>query len=299
MSEMNTIRRTESSVQVITMCSLPHEVVWRLTSALLPRLIRADDFAVYVPENEEAHFAQITPRPVRVLPKSLLNGSYVNALHQALVECGNSARFGWYLQQFHKIEAILQSPAELVAIWDADCVPLRPIDLFDEIGRPIYMEATEYNEEYFRAIDRLVGIRKSHGPSFVIPGFPTKKVWVQELVDAIEKRHKGKTWQEAIICSTDLHHASGFSETETIGTWIAANYPNSWSTQVLSWERHGQSRFGYASEFNEDQLVSLGHTRDIAIISFENWDQKGTKGFARRLKRALNQVYRQLRGVKH
>ena len=259
-------------IQTISLCTLEHENVWRHTARLLPRFIPSDDYIVYVPAHERAAFQEITATPIRVEDEPL-SGSYANALSRALAIAGNTSRYGWYLQQFLKIEAILQSPFDLIVIWDSDCVPLRPIQLFTETQTAVYLEAYEYHAEYFRTIQRLLSLQKARAASFIVPGFPVRKIWVQEMIQAIEAKHTGFTWQEAIIQATDLSQASAFSEFETIGTWVANQYPTSWTTNAISWERLGQSRYGYARNLMTDEILKKGRDENLDVISFENWDK--------------------------
>ena len=64
------------STCVISICSLSHEHVWQLTSQLLPKFIQANEFIVYVPEEELGRFYEITDPAIKVLPNSLLGLSY-------------------------------------------------------------------------------------------------------------------------------------------------------------------------------------------------------------------------------
>lgn len=77
------------------------------------------------------------------------------------LKVGGEERLGWYLQQFHKLQASRQSTAGLSIIWDSDCVPLNLIELFDKDGRALYMEADEFNSHYLTLVDRWLGLKKA------------------------------------------------------------------------------------------------------------------------------------------
>jgi hypothetical protein len=269
------IMASNSSTCVISVCSLTHEHVWRLTSQLLPRFVEADDFVVFVPSHEIERFKEITNPQIRVISEDQLGKNYSEKLLAAVNSSPFTNRYGWYLQQFLKIEALIQIQADSLVIWDADCVPLRPITLFDQRKRPIYMEAGEHHLDYFFMIERLLGLVKVHRPSFVIPGFPIHKIWLQEMIAEIESRHYPKTWFEALIACTDFDQPSGFSEYETLGTWVSNSYPDQWTTSQIAWERLGQSRFGYAKDFEVEELIKIGTQENLDIVSFENWDFRG------------------------
>jgi hypothetical protein len=132
-----------------------------------------------------------------------------------------------------------------------------------------------------------LGLKRVQEFSFVIPAFPIKKSWLNELVKELSDRSGQDSWWQAIISSTDFKLRSGFSETETIGTWIANRYPGQWSTYPGRWERRGQKEFGYARNYSVEKL--LRHTRkySLDIVSFENWDVRGIKLILKRLKELL------------
>ena len=276
-------------VRVVSICSLKHADVWKLTSHLIPRFIDADEYFVYVPQDEMDSFSLITDPSIKVLSQSTLGANYRDRLRDQVEKSGNIKRFGWYLQQFYKIEAILEPGPDAFVIWDADCVPVKPIQIFDENGLPVYMRASnELNEEYFKQITKMLQLNRIQDFSFVIPGFPILRNWATELIEDISMRNEGKTWYETIISTTNLSHPSGFSETETLGTWIANSYPNSWRTIPGRWERHGQRRFGYARDFNPEKIVKLGKRKNLDIISFENWDLRGINLLKRRIIRLIS-----------
>lgn len=263
------------STRVISICSQSHLDVWRLTSELLPKFVTADEYFVYVPQNEVDDFRKVSNSSITVKSQESLDIGFGKLLHKKVTENTNVARFGWYLQQLYKIEALIESPASATIIWDSDCVPTRRIQIFNHKNDPIYMRAAENHRAYFEMIEKFLGLPIVQNQSFVIPGFPMKNHWIKEFVQFVEDKHLGKTWFEAIIQETDLSLQSGFSETETLGTWLANSYPQEWQSIDLNWERYGQSRFNYARNLSPEDLVELGKKNNLDIISFENWDVRG------------------------
>jgi len=262
----------QTKTTVITICASFHAEVWKRTSKHLPLFVRADEYLVYVPEKDLELFRDITDPAITVLAQETLGSGYSDPLKSKLDKSSNPSRYGWYLQQFFKIEALINSSAGKLVIWDADCVPVAEISLFDSSGLPIYMTAGEFHAPYFEMIERLLGITRVQNHSFVIPGFPILKSWVNDFIGAIENRNQGQRWFDAILTHTDFDLMSGFSETETLGTWIASSYPNQWRQQQISWERLGQSRFGKVTEFDSLDLIELGKREGLQVITFENWD---------------------------
>lgn len=273
---------------MISVCSSSHADVWGLTSRLLPEFVQASNFTVYVPVNEVKLFQKIGGPLVSVQSQESLDTGFVGALQEVVMKSENSQRYGWYLQQFFKIQALIIAEESRVAIWDADCVPIRPTELFDAEGLPIYMIADEHNEDYFAMIERLTGLRKIQNHSFVTPGFPILSDWVSDFKNLLEGGPDGRQWWERLIEATDFSLKAGFSETETLGTWVANSYPGQWTLSEPRWERRGQSRFGYARNFSPERLVELGRANELDIISFENWDFRRSQRAIRRLKQMLN-----------
>ncbi len=260
------------------MCTLDHSAVWKLTSSLLPEYVKADEYLVFVPEDEIIEFKKITNPRIVVRSENELGVHYSKELWRRISAKQNEIRFGWYLQQFYKIEALLKSDAELLLIWDADCVPVRSIKVFDEHGSPVYMTgAHEYNPAYFEAIGRLMNLNRVQEISFVIPGFPIPRSWVQEFETFLTVKHNGKTWFDAIMDTTDFSLKSGFSEFETLGTFVANMHSAEWSTFSGKWERRGQKRFGYARKFSPKKIVKVARRFELDIVSFENWDTRGIR----------------------
>lgn len=263
--------------------------MWRLTSHLLPEFVHAESYVVYVPDDEQEAFRNFTNSNVEVRSQKLLDRGYTEKLTTAMEEKGNLPRLGWYRQQFYKIQALLDSDKDAQVIWDGDCVPVKPQSLFSRDGQPQYMRAREMHQPYFEMIQRLMGLSRVQDFSFVIPGFPMLKPWGNEFVDYVAEKNQGRAWSDAIISTTDLGLASGFSETETLGTWVANLKQGQWSAFDVAWERLGQSRFGPAKSFTPESIVALGAEQNFDIISFENWDvaKKKKRSLAKRVMRRL------------
>jgi hypothetical protein len=284
----------QSKTTVITICASFHAEVWRLTSKHLPIFVKADEYFVYVPEKDVDLFREITDPAITILTQESLGAGYSQTLKSKLDKTSNPSRYGWYLQQFLKIEALILCDAERLVVWDADCVPVADVSLFDANGVPIYMTAREFHAPYFEMIERLLGIGRVQSHSFVIPGFPILKSWVIDLIIAIETRNNGQKWFDAILTHTDFELMSGFSEFETIGTWIANAYPAKLILQNISWERLGQSRFGKAKEFDSLSLIEIGKKEGLQLITFENWDLPKKPSLLKAVKKLFDRLRQNL-----
>lgn len=266
------------TTRVITICSLSHSSVWQLTSRFLIENLVADEYFLYVPEAEIQEFVRITPSTFTIIAQESLGVEYRETLKSAVFNAGNPSRYGWYLQQFYKIEALLTCDRDLGIIWDADCVPLQKIPVLDEHSNIVYMDVSnEYNPPYFETIRKLFGFERLQKQCFVIPSFPFWSKWTTEFVSDFCVKSPGMTWWQAIIDKTDLSLPSGFSETETLGTWVTNKHETSWTSVSGKWERRGQRRFGYARNFSVKKLKRVTKNTGLDIVSFENWDIRGMR----------------------
>lgn len=112
--------------------------VWEQAADKILKYIKAENYSLVVTDQHLSRFREITPSRFDVIPESSVVGEIGTYLYQKLPE-ENKWRYGWYLQQFIKIEFFRRfGIGERFLIWDADIVPLRPIDFFDSQGGPIF-----------------------------------------------------------------------------------------------------------------------------------------------------------------
>ena len=258
--------------EVISVCHGAHVDVWKHTSRLLQQFIEADEYTVFVPSKEVDFFKSVSPGGYRVEPQESLDSGFHQALSAALANSPNVNRLGWYLQQFYKIEALRRSTAEEAIIWDADCVPVRELSFFTPDGNPIFMTQREYHSPYFKVIRKTLRLRRKHKKSFVTPGFPIPTLWVTQFIEALQEGPFTQTWWQKLVDNIDFRQSSGFSETETLGTWITYAHPRNWIRGRLRWERLGQSLFGHPAELSTEQVIDAGAKENLDVISFELWD---------------------------
>ena len=70
-----------------------------------------------------------------------------------------------------------------------------------------------------RSCQRLLGLAAISPRSFVGQCFPIASLHARAFAAEVERRH-GRPWYEAIMATTDLSEISGFSEYETLGTYL-------------------------------------------------------------------------------
>ncbi|MCX8506888.1 MAG: DUF6492 family protein, partial [Alphaproteobacteria bacterium] len=192
---------------------------------------------------------------------------------------GHENRAGWYLQQLVKISALLQGDdQDVVLIWDADTMPIRPLDFITQDGKLVYYKGSQqvaqpyslqHIDPYFVTLKKLLGLDKAVDFSFIAQSFPCYVTWAREMIALIEARH-GTTWIEAILASTDLTALSGFSEYETLGNFLTVTHKDQMVLSDRSWEHLGSVYIGI-DHMTEKRRARFAPVYDF--IAFEIWQQ--------------------------
>lgn len=181
-----------------------------------------------------------------------------------------SARAGWYFQQFLKMAYAEVCQDDFYFTLDADTIPVRKIDMFDENASPFFDLKTEFNPPYFTTLKKLIGLSKVIDGSFISEHMIFKTEYMRTLIRQIEENNclEGKAFFEKIINavnSVDLLK-SGFSEFETYGTFVVSKYPDKYKMRTLKSLRQGDKFLGL--EPYDEMLEWAAESYDF--ISFEN-----------------------------
>jgi len=134
---------------------------------------------------------------------------------------------GWYFQQFLKMGFSLSKYAKSFYLsWDADSIPVRPINFFDENGSPLFTMKEEYHKPYFITLKKILNIDKLTTKSFISENMIFKSEIMIDLIDKIDKSILyGESWCEKIIMSLPSNKNNSFSEFETYGNYVMQYYP--------------------------------------------------------------------------
>lgn len=176
---------------------------------------------------------------------------------------------GWYLQQFLKMGFALSDYAKkkYYLTWDADTIPMKEIEFYDDGGKPYFTMKDEYHIPYFDTIKKIFGLEKKVKESFISENMIFEVGLMKEIISKIEiSDMKGENWCERIINSMPTNDKNGFSEFETYGTYVSNYYPQKYAFRTLnSYRECGKqySRFFVSRHF---KLLSQQYT----IISLEN-----------------------------
>lgn len=198
---------------------------------------------------------------------------------------GTSKRTGWYFQQFLKMAYAYKSKSKYYLVWDADTIPLKKINFFDEKDNiPLFNIKTEYHKPYFETMNKLLGIEKQIQGSFVTEHMMVDKYIMIELIQKIEENNEipGEKFYEKILYSIDNIEdllKSGFSEFETYGIYLISQYPQNLKFRELKTLRDGKRALGEYR--NEKVLEWVSHSYDT--ISFEKWQPIAKKSYFARL----------------
>lgn len=257
--------------EVISVCSVKDIDVWTVAATKIIENIKASHYTVIVPDSQVQLFSGVTSAPYQVKPESQFVGNAKEKITQVLTK-SNQDRVGWYLQQFVKIAAVLaHQDDDLVLIWDADTVPVKPLHFIDQEGRLIYYKSNEYRKSYFVYIEKALGLKRTQDFSFIAQSFVIKVAWVKGLLQSLE----GKTqlpWVDAVLSQLDPAEPAGFSEFETMGSWIWHHHRNQIMITDRPWYRNGFSLVG--NPLTLSASVWSGLAKQYDFVSFEAWDQR-------------------------
>lgn len=255
--------------KVISVCSAKHLAVWSVAANQITKFIDAKEYVVIVPEREISQFKQSTPQKIDVISEKAYTNSVQDTL-KSKIHSGKEDRYGWYLQQFIKLAALVEAkPNETYLIWDADTVPLKPLT-FTSGSQLRYYKSAEHHLPYFKTIDRLLELEKIVNHSFITQCFPIKGAWMHGFINLIESKHQ-IPWFEAIVDSIGFQKGSSFSEYETLGTFLSHRYASAMFFTDKKWLRSANSLIGGVQ--NIDNPIAKHILKDFDYAAFELWDK--------------------------
>lgn len=256
--------------ELVCVCCKRDAQTWSVASQYIVRFISAKRYKVYVPDAEVVFFKSITPGIFEVVGEFIFTRHFSAELKRRL-PARIADQFGWYLQQLIKLYAVSVCKSnELFLIWDADTVPIRPLNFINAQGKLVYYKSDEYHPPYFETIARLLGLEKKVDFSFIAQCFVLRTSWFAAFCHSIEEKHQ-TSWPNALLDSIDFEEGNGFSEYETLGAFISHRYPDQITYSENKWLRLGNSTLGHIAFLNDHEIdEKLG---DYDFVSFEKWDR--------------------------
>ena len=173
---------------------------------------------------------------------------------------------GWYFQQLLKFSFCHRGvPGDYYLIWDADTIPLRPLEFFDRQGRMIFTTADENHSPYFDTYRNLLGEEPHREFSFIAQHMIVEKKILREILNRIETRLPGpESWAWKIMRNLVGDGTNLFSEYETLGHYVKNHYPDRAVYRRMAWLRDGSLRVGGMPSVTD--LDRLGREYDFAAF---------------------------------
>jgi Family of unknown function (DUF6492) len=279
-SEMENL--SSRPLDIVCACRAKDLPVLKLTAENLRRFVPFKSLRVYTLGSNFREFAAaLGPDVVMMDEDKAIDGMTLEHLRR-FPETGFPQGAGWYFQQFLKLSfAFTETENDYYLVWDADTIPLRPLQFFDDQGRMLFTKSTEHHLPYFETYKNLFGQDPHYEFSFISQHAIVRKSLLREMVQAIEKNIPGnEIWPWKIMRHLGGNQPNRFSEYETWGYYVKNFHPEAAVYRELPWSREG-NRLLPARPSAAD-LKKLGESH--AFVAFES----AHKGLRRFLKPLLN-----------
>jgi succinate dehydrogenase flavin-adding protein (antitoxin of CptAB toxin-antitoxin module) len=289
-----TERKTQNSFDIVLACRKKDLGVLRLVIPRLRKFIPHQRCVVFTSILNLNLFRRSLGKEVVLVDEdTVIPGMRLQDLRAKVSLPGFPAGAGWYFQQFLKLSYPRLYPrAERYLIWDADTVPLRPIDVFGSKGESLLTVATMEaasppsgvnldletlemlkkatcpHEEYFSNFEHLLGQKTPSFTSFISQHMPIQVETLNQMTQKIENRFPGpESWCWKVIQNLHGPGANLFSEYEFYAHYALQHAPTRHRVRYLAWSRGGRLR-GSASQ-REKQLENWSKALDFVAV--EAW----------------------------
>jgi len=191
---------------------------------------------IIVPHSDMDSFEmKMHSKPVYVVCENeLINTENQERIKQLLRH--KNHRYGWYLQQFLKLEFINYIDEEDYLIWDADTILLKKT-IFDR-SRFEVSPSLENHTPYFRTLKKLTGIEKQVNFSFVMQYMMVNKSDLCSFFSLIDHKDP-RNWYFRVLECLELDDESEFSEYESFGNFVAFHSDKKIMITSEKWFRYG------------------------------------------------------------
>lgn len=198
--------------------------------------------------------------------------------------------FGWYLQQLLKIEYCRQSSCSNCLVWDADTIPLQPLEFTDANGRIYLTMAQEFHKPYFHTIRELFGVPAPAKTSFISQHMFVDCAAIRSMCGLIEHHHAVAHWTDALGAILEKHpqHANLFSEYEAYANYMLLFEPDKVVTRQLPWARCQSSR----SWGIPRHQISEARKAGMSFAAYESKDAVWSRAILKSLEKAPQVVKR-------
>ena len=197
---------------------------------------------------------------------------------------GDDQRAGWFFQQFLKMGFALRPDCpQKYLIWDADTIPLRPIQ-FERNRKCVFYQTFECNVAYFLTLRNLLfhdkrfisSLRVKGSPfSFISESMLVYRDVMRELIAKIESLTPGVPFFEIVLSVVDSRSLpfSGFSEFETYGNYYLQRFSENACILDRTLRRFRYGKIFVGEHPTPKQVESLANVLDV--VSFETGNPFG------------------------
>ncbi len=162
---------------------------------------------------------------LKSLPSSCVNSDLVLLSEDEVISSDDrnklrskfGARYGWALQQFLKVQLVIQSKNQAALVLDSDTILLKPRKWFDSQGRQLLFPSWEFQKSYYELLNTL-GV-SSKVPKYT---FISHHMLMQ------------KKYLESAICET------GASDISDLISLVVKNAASEKSAFCIEYELYGQ-----------------------------------------------------------
>jgi hypothetical protein len=262
---MNQLRH--QPLDVVTACRLKDLHILKLAARNLPQMVPFKKLHVLTARRNFPAFAKVLGPDVTLIDEDAFVPGLTLARLRTLAEPGFPQGAGWYFQQFLKFGFAFQTTSDdHYLIWDADTVPLRPLEFFDGEGRMLFTTATEHHKPYFETYQNLFRHDPRRDFSFISQHIIVRKSILREMLHTIETNFPGpENWAWKIMRHLAGRGTNRFSEYETLGHYVKNIHPATAIFRQLPWLREGSVQV--STHPSATHLARLAN--DYAFVSFE------------------------------
>ena len=233
-------------VDVVAACLRRDLPLLSLAYGHLRRFVPMKQLHVVTARRDFDHFKNVLGGEVVLLDENEMIPSVTLPALKTIPLARFSQGPGWYFQQLLKYQFAFHNPDDdHFLIWDADTVPLRPLEFFDAQGRMLLTRAEEFHVPYFLTYEKILGRPAKREFSFIAQHMLVQKSVLRELLGEIEKHCPGdENWAWKIMRNLAGEGSNRFSDYETYGHYLKEKYPQRVVFRELPWLRGGATECG-------------------------------------------------------
>ena len=251
------------------------DLALKLTIPRIQKHIKYRDLIIITNESSTTRFKSKYPNTIVEDEERIFNGLSVSILEQYLENrIGNSKEAGWYFQQFVKLEISKRHHlTDDYLVWDADSVPIRDLDFYDQDERILINKSNEHHPPYFELMQEVIGLEKKVNFSFISEHMVFSKDLVSELIDRISQKAKSDWWIHVMDNISDHNlrpGTAGFSEYETYGNFAFSVDSSRFRFRSIPTYRNGTRLVGLKPNMLHLKFLSF----KFHYVTFETWQSK-------------------------